>query len=136
MMTKYNENYKACVTKKSEFVKTINLLRNVSNNWGSDICLEYKDLKGIFWDPKTEKITDADLGFTDNCKSDSIDDVNLAEIYDARDIINHIIEYTPERRLEAVSSAHNKIFQQIQTSVPSPLVPSSFAYAFGVSFLL
>lgn len=39
-------------------------------------------------------------------------------LYDARDIINHIIEYTPERRLEAVSSAHNKIFQQIQTSVP------------------
>lgn len=40
------------------------------------------------------------------------------DLYDARDIINHIIEYTPERRLEAVSSAHNKIFQQIQTSVP------------------
>lgn len=40
------------------------------------------------------------------------------DLYNARDIINQIIEYPPERRLEAVSSAHNKIFQQIQTSVP------------------
>ena len=118
MMTKYNENYKACVTKKSEFVKTINLLRDVSNNWGSDICLEYKDLKGIFWDPKTEKITDADLGFTDNCKSDSIDDVNLAEVSDARDIpINcskddldkeraEILEQRKKRKADVVKMAN------------------------------
>lgn len=37
----------------------------------------------------------------------------------AIDLINQIVEYTPERRLEAVSSVHNKIFRQIQTSVPS-----------------
>ena len=36
----------------------------------------------------------------------------------AIDLINQIVEYTPERRLEAVSSVHNKIFRQIQTSVP------------------
>lgn len=40
------------------------------------------------------------------------------DLYNARDVINQIIAYAPERRLEAVSSAHNKIFQQIQTSVP------------------
>lgn len=40
------------------------------------------------------------------------------DLNNAIDVINQIIEYAPERRLEAVSSAHNKIFQQIQTSVP------------------
>lgn len=56
------------------------------------------------------------------------------DLYDARDIINHIIEYTPERRLEAVSSAHSKIFQQIQTSVPfvqPPLYHGDLLWAYA-----
>lgn len=45
----------------------------------------------------------------------AIDSDNLNN---AIDIINKIIECSPERQFEAVSSTHRKIFQKIQTSVP------------------
>ena len=77
MLVRYQENYAACVSKKGEFDDAIKNLVNYSNSAKyASICKQYDDLKNKFWDPKTTEIAEADLGFTEACKADSINDIN------------------------------------------------------------
>ena len=76
MLVRYQENYAACVSKKGEFDNALKTLVNYSNSVTyTDVCKQYDDLKNKFWDPKTTEIAEADLGFTEACKADSINDV-------------------------------------------------------------
>ena len=76
MLVRYQENYAACVSKKGEFDDAIKNLVNYSNSAKyASICKQYDDMKNKFWDPKTTEIAVADLGFTEACKADSINDV-------------------------------------------------------------
>ena len=57
----------------------------MTNNWETlkedndyEICKTYDDLKAKFWDPKTKKITEADLGFKDCCKCVERKDVDMS----------------------------------------------------------
>lgn len=76
MIARYQENYAACVSKKAEFDNALKNLVNYSNSVTfTDVCKQYDDLKNKFWDPKTKEIAEADLGFTEACKADSINDV-------------------------------------------------------------
>lgn len=76
MLVRYKENYAACVSKKGEFDNALKTLVNYSNSVTyTDVCKQYDDLKNKFWDPKTTEIAEADLGFTEACKADSINDV-------------------------------------------------------------
>jgi hypothetical protein len=77
MAENYVQKYNSCVNKRSEFDGILADLKNRSNGNPKEApCAEYKDLKNKFWDPKTEKLEEADLGFKDNCKCASIDDVD------------------------------------------------------------
>jgi hypothetical protein len=65
------------VNKRSEFDGILADLKKRSNGDPKEApCAEYKDLKNKFWDPNTKKLEEADLGFKDNCKCASIDDVD------------------------------------------------------------
>ena len=84
MLVKYNENYKACVSKKGEFDKALkNLLTYSDSAVLTSVCKQYNDLKNKFWDPKTTEIAEADLGFTEACKADSINDVKALALLQA-----------------------------------------------------
>ena len=77
MADKYGAKYNSCVNKRSEFDGILADLKKRSNGDPKEApCAEYKDLKNKFWDPNTKKLEEADLGFKDNCKCASIDDVD------------------------------------------------------------
>ena len=77
MIINYKESYKKCIYKKDEFEQAINNLYDYSNTLDDiDICKRYDALKKKLWDPETKKIEEADMGFTDDCKVDSIKDVD------------------------------------------------------------
>jgi hypothetical protein len=77
MAKNYGVKYNSCVNKRSEFDGILADLKKRSNGDPKEApCAEYKDLKNKFWDPNTKKLEEADLGFKDNCKCASIDDVD------------------------------------------------------------
>ena len=76
MIVRYKSRYNNCISKKSELEKSINRLFDYSDATEiSGVCNGYEALKPKLWDPNTKKITEADLGFTDDCASDSIEKV-------------------------------------------------------------
>ena len=82
MITNYKKSYEKCISKEDELNKAINKLRDYSNTINPDkVCRHYGDLKNKFWDPQTKKIEEADMGFTNACKADSINDVDGYAIF-------------------------------------------------------
>lgn len=82
MITNYKKSYEKCISKEDELDKAINKLRDYSNTINPDeVCRHYGDLKNKFWDPQTKKIEEADMGFTNACKADSINDVDGFAIF-------------------------------------------------------
>ena len=79
MIVNYKESYKKCISKKAEFEQAIEKIYGYSNapDSSTSICNNYDALKNKFWDPKTKKIEEADMGFTDICKIDKIEDVDI-----------------------------------------------------------
>ena len=78
MIVRYKGRYNNCISKKSELEKAINRLFDYSDATEiSGVCNGYDALKAKLWDPNTKKLTEADLGFTDACASDSIDKVGM-----------------------------------------------------------
>ena len=76
MIVRYKSRYNNCISKKSELEKSIYRLFDYSDATAiSGVCNGYEALKPKLWDPNTKKITEADLGFTDDCASDSIEKV-------------------------------------------------------------
>ena len=76
MIVRYKSRYNNCISKKSELEKSIYRLFDYSDATAiSGLCNGYEALKPKLWDPNTKKITEADLGFTDDCASDSIEKV-------------------------------------------------------------
>ena len=88
MIAKYKENYKACARKRAQLETAILDLRSYSNREAgangqgqrlvkaNEVCKTYAELKNKFWDPKTDEITEDDMGFKDICKHDSVDNVD------------------------------------------------------------
>ena len=82
MITNYKKSYEKCISKEDELNKAINKLRDYSNTINPDkVCRHYGDLKNKFWNPQTKKIEEADMGFTNACKADSINDVDGYAIF-------------------------------------------------------
>ena len=82
MITNYKKSYEKCISKEDELDKAINKLRDYSNTINPDeVCRHYGDLKNKFWNPQTKKIEEADMGFTNACKADSINDVDGYAIF-------------------------------------------------------
>ncbi|MBR3657875.1 MAG: hypothetical protein IKN58_11950, partial [Prevotella sp.] len=82
MITNYKKSYEKCISKEDELNKAINKLRDYSNTINPDkVCRHYSDLKNKFWNPQTKKIEEADMGFTNACKADSINDVDGYAIF-------------------------------------------------------
>ena len=82
MITNYKKSYEKCISKEDELNKAINKLRDYSNTIDPDkVCRHYGDLKNKFWNPQTKKIEEADMGFTNACKADSINDVDGYAIF-------------------------------------------------------
>ena len=76
MIVRYRSRYNNCISKKSELEKSIYRLFDYSDATAiSGVCNGYEALKPKLWDPNTKKLTEADLGFTDDCASDSIEKV-------------------------------------------------------------
>ena len=76
MIVRYKSRYNNCISKKSELEKSIYRLFDYSDATAiSGVCNGYEALKPKLWDPNTKKLTEADLGFTDDCASDSIEKV-------------------------------------------------------------
>ena len=76
MIVRYKSRYNNCISKKSELEKSIYRLFDYSDATAiSGLCNGYEALKPKLWDPNTKKLTEADLGFTDDCASDSIEKV-------------------------------------------------------------
>jgi len=89
MISNYKRTYEECVSRKDELQKAINKLVCYSDHKNSvlqPVCNQYTDLKNKFWDPQTKKIEEADMGFTDACKADSIDDVGEDSLGWVRDL--------------------------------------------------
>ena len=85
MVDRYQEQYRACIRKKEQLeheIKALYFYTGASDV--SEVCSGYDALKSKFWDPKTTKITEADLGFTEICKSDGPDDVDDKTLYRVR----------------------------------------------------
>ena len=81
MALNYKERYQICINKKDEFEKAIQYLLDYSDsNNPSEVCNCYNDLKDKFWDPETKEIMEADMGFTDKCKSESIENVGQISV--------------------------------------------------------
>lgn len=77
MIVRYKGRYNNCIARKSELEDAIQRLFDYSDATViSDLCNDYEALKPKLWDPNTRKLTEADLGFTDKCASDSIDKVD------------------------------------------------------------
>jgi hypothetical protein len=82
MITNYKKSYEKCISKEDELDKAINKLRDYSNTIDpGKVCRHYGDLKNKFWNPQTKKIEEADMGFTNACKADSINDVDDYAIF-------------------------------------------------------
>ena len=82
MITNYKKSYEKCISKEDELDKAINKLRDYSNTIDpGKVCRHYGDLKNKFWNPQTKKIEEADMGFTNACKADSINDVDGYAIF-------------------------------------------------------
>ena len=82
MITNYKKSYEKCISKEDELDKAINKLRAYSNTIDpGKVCRHYGDLKNKFWNPQTKKIEEADMGFTNACKADSINDVDDYAIF-------------------------------------------------------
>ena len=85
MIVRYKSRYNNCISKKSELEKSINRLFDYSDAVEiSGVCNGYEALKPKLWDPNTKKITEADLGFTDDCASDSIEKVGGKAVFHAK----------------------------------------------------
>lgn len=85
MITNYKKSYEKCISKEDELDKAINKLRDYSNTINPDkVCRHYGDLKNKFWNPQTKKIEEADMGFTNACKADSINDVDGYAIFQVK----------------------------------------------------
>lgn len=111
MVERYKARYRDCINKKKELDDAINRLLIYSDVlviWG--MCNDYNALKAKLWDPNTKKLTEADLGFTDKCASDSIDDVKAIALQQAafdanmaklgKTITNKHKNYILKRRVE------------------------------------
>ena len=109
LLKDYKSKYVSCVNLRTEFGKVFEDLKgfcNANKNNGIDApCMSYTELKNKFWDPKTKKLEEADLGFKDNCKCASIDDVDNVALkgYDST------IDMT---NTTAVEAAKNKIINE------------------------
>ena len=85
MIVRYKSRYNNCISKKSELEKSIYRLFDYSDATEiSGLCNGYEALKPKLWDPNTKKITEADLGFTDDCASDSIEKVGGKAVFHAK----------------------------------------------------
>ena len=103
MAENYGGKYNLCVNKRSEFDGILADLKKRSNGDPKEApCAEYKDLKNKFWDPNTEELKEADLGFKDNCKCASIDDVD-------NEALNRYNDKIDKTNLVAVNTAKNEI---------------------------
>ena len=78
MVSNWLKRYNICVAKKKLFEQRVNELQKLSNDEEKRPCKTTKDMEAVLWDtdPKKE-LEEADLGFTDDVKSDKIDDVSL-----------------------------------------------------------
>lgn len=102
MAVNYGVKYKSCVDRRNEFDEIISELSGICNGYGLfDPCNDYDKLKNKLWDPKTKELEEADLGFNDKCKSDSINDVDdtAVESYDSN------IDKTNTTAVEAAKNA-------------------------------
>ena len=94
MIAKYKANYKECVAKRKAWEESVTALAKYCNRVDGDnakreanpeeICKTYADLKALFWNPKTDEITEDDLSFKDICKTESADNVDDETIQYAR----------------------------------------------------
>ena len=94
MIAKYKENYKVCVAKRKDLDDAIALLAHYSNRVDGDnarreatpgeVCKIYDEMKSLFWNPKTDEITEKDMGFKDLCKHDAADNVDNETVTYAR----------------------------------------------------
>ena len=101
MADNYEWKYDLCVDLRNEFDDIIYELSGICNGYGLfDPCNDYDKLKNKLWDPKTKELEEADLGFNDSCKSDSINDVDdtAVESYDSK------IDMTNKTEVEAAKN--------------------------------
>ena len=85
MIVRYKSRYNNCISKKSELEKSIYRLFDYSDATEiSGLCNGYEALKPKLWDPNAKKLTEADLGFTDDCASDSIEKVGGKAVFHAK----------------------------------------------------
>ena len=101
MADNYEWKYDLCVDLRNEFDDIISELSGICNGYGLfDPCNDYDKLKNKLWDPKTKELEEADLGFNDSCKSDSINDVDdtAVESYDSK------IDMTNKTAVEAAKN--------------------------------
>ena len=101
MADNYEWKYDLCVDLRNEFDDIIYELSGICNGYGLfDPCNDYDKLKNKLWDPKTKELEEADLGFNDSCKSDSINDVDdtAVESYDSK------IDMTNKTAVEAAKN--------------------------------
>ena len=77
MTARYQEFYRVCISRRSEMEGAVrSLFWFTSAQDPGELCNGYDALKSKLWDPKTKEITEADLGFTAVCASESPDDVD------------------------------------------------------------
>ncbi|MBR2777987.1 MAG: hypothetical protein IKD75_13020 [Prevotella sp.] len=131
MIVRYKSRYNNCISKKSELEKSIYRLFDYSDATAiSGLCNGYEALKPKLWDPNTKKITEADLGFTDDCASDSIEKVCAIAMLRTQDekvkkklnisLKNYILKRRVECKKDVVDKA-NALLESIRILRTEPM---------------
>jgi hypothetical protein len=131
MIVRYKSRYNNCISKKSELEKSIYRLFDYSDATViSGLCNDYEALKPKLWDPNTKKITEADLGFTDDCASDSIEKVGAVSMLRTEDekfkkklnisLKNYILKRRVECKKDVVDKA-NALLESIRILRTEPM---------------
>ena len=77
MIENYKNQYNECINCIGSFAGCVNELKEYANDRDNPVCKEtWEDLKDVFWAQNKKEVKPNDLGFTENVKHDSADDVD------------------------------------------------------------
>ena len=77
MIENYKNQYNECINCIGSFADCVNELKEYANDRDNPVCKEtWEDLKDVFWAQDKKEIKPSDLGFTENVKHDSVEDVD------------------------------------------------------------
>lgn len=79
MVERYKVRYRDCIARKKALEIAIEQL-SIYSNPTEGVCNDYEDLKAKLWNPQTKKLTEADLGFTAACASESNGDLTKNDV--------------------------------------------------------